>query len=285
MLSLLKLASGVLGKSSALISDGVNSLGDIFSYTAVAGGVAASDRKPDSNHQYGHDKIESIISVFLAIVILATGLGIGYSAVRRIVTSEEIPVPTLLPVIGATASIIVKLVLWRVAVTASRKTGLNAMRALATDHLSDALSSAGALAGVLGARMGYPLLDPIASMVIALLIIKSAVDVFLSSYNILMDASVDKQTRKALKEAINADPGVQRIDLLRTRSVGSGYWVEVEICCCRHLHLHEAHDIAERLHDRIEAEFPKVRHVMVHTNPCSGDAEFCVRCSLREERP
>ena len=133
--------------------------------------------------------------------------------------------------------------------------------------------------------MGYPLLDPIASMVIALLIIKSAVEVFLSSYNILMDASVDKQTRKALKEAINADPGVQRIDLLRTRSVGSGYWVEVEICCCRHLHLHEAHDIAERLHDRIEAEFRKVRHVMVHTNPCSGDAEFCVRCSLREERP
>lgn len=284
LLSLLKLITGFIGKSSALISDGVNSLSDIFSYSAVAGGVAASDRKPDSNHQYGHDKLESIVSVFLAIAILATGIGIGYSAVRRIVTSEAIPIPTFLPVIGAAISIVVKLVLWRVASSAAGKTGLNAMHALATDHLSDALSSAGALAGVLGSRMGYPLLDPIASMVIALLIIKSAVGVFLSSYNILMDASVDKQTRRALKQAITDDPNVQRIDLLRTRSVGSGYWVEVEICCCRHLRLHEAHDIAERLHDRIEEEFPKVRHVMVHTNPCPGDADFCVRCREHEDR-
>lgn len=279
LLSLLKLFSGIVGKSSALVSDGVNSLGDIVSYTVVAGGVAASDRKADSDHQYGHDKLESIVSIFLALAILATGVGIGYTGIRSIIHSQAIQIPTVLPIIGAALSILVKLVLWRMACSGAKQTGLNSLKALATDHLSDLLSSTGALAGVIGARLGYPVLDPIASVIIALLIIKSAIDVFRSSYDILMDASVDSETRATLKKAILSDPRVQRIDLLRTRSVGAGYWVEVEICCCRNLKLHDAHDIAEQLHDRIEHEFPKVRHVMVHTNPCSGDAEFCTHCA------
>lgn len=282
-LSVLKLVSGIVGGSSALISDGVNSLGDIFSYTAVAGGVAASDRKADSNHQYGHEKLESIVSLFIAMVILATGIGIGYSAVSTIAKGTALQVPTLFPLVGAAFSILVKLVLWRVASSAAKTTGLNAMRALATDHLSDMLSSSGALIGVAGARMGYPMLDPVASLVIALLIIKSAVVVFLSSYNILMDASIDTQTRRALRESILADDQVKRIDLLRTRSVGTGYWVEVEILCCRELPLYTAHDIAEQLHDRIEQQFPRVRHVMVHVNPCAGNEDVCRSCALRNE--
>ena len=274
-LSLLKLLAGLMGKSQALLSDGVNSLGDIISYTMVAGGLAASDRKADSTHQYGHDKLESIVSIFLAIAILSTGMLIGYTAISTIVRDAEIPVPTLFPLIGAAVSIIVKLVLWKISSSSARSTGLNSLKALATDHLTDALSSTSALIGVLGSRLGYPLLDPIASVVIALLIIKSAVGVFISAAAILMDSSVDTQTKRSLRESILSDPQVKRIDLLRTRTVGSGYWVEVEITCCRHLRLHEAHDIAEQLHDRIEHQFPKVRHVMVHTNPCSGKESFC----------
>ncbi|PKL26853.1 MAG: cation-efflux pump [Spirochaetae bacterium HGW-Spirochaetae-2] len=282
LLSLLKLTTGIIGKSSALVSDGVNSISDVVSYTVVMGGVAASDREADSNHQYGHEKLESIVSVFLALVIFGTGVGIGLSGIRNIGRVDTLAIPTLLPLLGAGFSIITKLLLWQLTTRAAKKTSLNSLRALATDHLSDVLSSTGALVGVVGARLGYPVLDPIASVIIALLIVKSAVEVFRSAISVLMDSSVDKNTKAQLENAILSNHQVQRIDLLRTRTVGAGFWVEVEICCCRHLRLHEAHDVAEEIHDRIEGKFPKVRHVMVHTNPCSGDAEFCSRCKAKD---
>lgn len=283
VLTLFKLVSGIVGKSAALVSDGVNSLGDIFSYSVVATGVAASDKKADSNHQYGHDKLESIISLFLALVIAVTGFAIGFKAVRSLVVETYIAIPTLFPLIVAALSIVIKLILWQLARVAAAKTDLSSLKALASDHFSDMLSSTGALIAVVGARLGYPLLDPVASLVIALLIIKSAFEVFLISYNVLMDSSVDKQTKNELKKAILADKRVQGIDLLRTRSVGSGYWVELEITCCRNLKLFEAHAIAEEVHDRLEKEFPKIRHVMVHTNPCSSDGSNCTECAANSE--
>lgn len=277
-LSFLKLASGIIGKSSALISDGANSLTDVISYTVVMGGVAASDRKADNNHQYGHEKLESIVSVFLAIAIFVTAVGIGYNGVVQILHNDRLQIPTLLPLFGAIASIVVKIILYRITRKEALSTGLNSLKALASDHLADILSSTGALIGVIGARLGLPVLDPIASILIALLILRSSIEVFKSAIDVLMDVSVDPKTNDALEKEILSNPHVKRIDLLRTRSVGAGYYVEVEISCCRHLKLHEAHDVAEDVHDRIEKIFPRVRHVMVHTNPCSGEDDFCSDC-------
>ncbi len=267
LLAIIKLISGVVGKSTALVSDGVNSFSDIFSYSIVAGGVVAADRRPDSNHQYGHDKLESIIGAFLAIIILFTGLGIGYNAIKHLIKVDVVVIPTMFPLIVAAISIVVKLILWRYTARNAVKTGLSSLKALAADHLSDMLSSLGALIGVIGSRLGYLLSDPVASLVIALLIIKSALDAFKVSYNILMDVAVDNKTKEALTKSILKDSEVKQVDLLRTRSVGSGYWVEVEISCKGDLTLTEAHQIAENLHDRLEKEFPKIRHVMIHTNP------------------
>ncbi len=281
-LSIIKLASGILGKSSALVSDGANSLSDVVSYSVVMGGLAASDRKADTNHQYGHEKLESVISVLLAIVIFITAVGIGYRGIRQIGQIEALAIPTMLPLLGAIVSIFVKFFLFLYTRKEASITGLNSLKALTTDHLTDMLSSAGALIGVLGARLGFPVLDPIASVIIALLILRSAGEVFRSAVNVLMDVSVDNRTQKELEQAILSNHHVQRIDVLRTRSVGAGFYVEVEICCCRHLKLHEAHDVAEEIHDRIEKDFPKVRHVMVHTNPCPGDAEFCKWCNGKD---
>ena len=281
-LSIIKLASGILGKSSALVSDGANSLSDVVSYSVVMGGLAASDRKADTNHQYGHEKLESVISVLLAIVIFITAVGIGYRGIRQIGQIEALAIPTMLPLLGAIVSIFVKFFLFLYTRKEASITGLNSLKALTTDHLTDMLSSAGALIGVLGARLGFPVLDPIASVIIALLILRSAGEVFRSAVNVLMDVSVDNRTQKELEQAILSNHHVQQIDVLRTRSVGAGFYVEVEICCCRHLKLHEAHDVAEEIHDRIEKDFPKVRHVMVHTNPCPGDAEFCKWCNGKD---
>lgn len=282
-LSFLKLMTGIVGKSSALVSDGANSLSDVVSYTVVMGGLAASDRKADSNHQYGHEKLESIVSFLVAIAIFVTGVGIGYAGIKNIGRINALPIPSILPLIGATISIIIKFILWRLTVRAVKQTGLNSLRALAADHITDVFSSSGALVGVIGARYGLPVLDPIASVIIAFLIIKSSLEVFRASYHVLMDASVDQKTRLQLEKAILLNPQVKRIDLLRTRSSGNGFWAEVELCCCRNLRMHEAHDVAEEIHDRIERDFPKIRHIMVHLNPCSGDEEFCETCTRRDD--
>jgi cation diffusion facilitator family transporter len=273
-----KLLVGFLGRSSALVSDGANSLSDIVSYTVVMGGLAASSRKADSSHQYGHEKLESIVSFFLAFVILATGVFIGYRGFKTLSSGQVLTTPSLLALVAAIVSIVVKFFLWRITVKGVKATKLNSLRALAGDHLSDIFSSVGALLGIAISRLGWPMFDLIASIVIALLIIRSSFEVFSASYHVLMDASVDAKTRGELERAILLNPNVRRIDLLRTRSSGNGYWVETEICCCGDLHLHEAHDIAEEIHERIERDFPYVRHIMVHVNPCFDNDDYCEEC-------
>jgi cation diffusion facilitator family transporter len=277
-LSGLKLATGILGHSSAMISDAVNSLSDIASYTVVMGGVAASDKRADSHHQYGHDKMESIVSIILALAIFLTGLSIGWNGILKVSNPQSIIIPSILPLIGAVFSITIKLFLWGYTSREGKKTGLNSLKALAADHLSDVFASCGTFIGVIGSRLGLPVSDPIASIIIALLIMRTAYGIFRASANVLLDISVDHETLKTLESAILANAQVKKIDLLRTRSVGARYYVEVEIRCCRNLPLHEAHAIAEEVHDRIEHDFPKVKHVMVHTNPCSGDEDYCEYC-------
>lgn len=275
VLAVVKLIAGIVGHSSAMISDAVNSSSDVISNFVVIGGVAASDRQADTHHQYGHDKIECVVSIFLAIAIFATGCMIGYSGIKQILNPEIIVVPTLLPLLVAIGTMVVKECLYQYTIRVSRKTGSNSLRATAWDHRSDVLSALGAFIGILGARLGVPILDPIASLVICLLIIKVAIDIFKSAVDVLLDASVDEATRSKLESEILAVDGVKMIDLLKTRITGARFYVEVEIRCCRYLPLFASHDIAETVHDKIEREFPNVKHVVVHTNPCEGHEAFC----------
>lgn len=275
VLAVVKLIAGIVGHSSAMISDAVNSSSDVISNFVVIGGVAASDRQADTHHQYGHDKIECVVSIFLAIAIFATGCMIGYSGIKQILNPEIIVVPTLLPLLVAIGTMGVKECLYQYTIRVSRKTGSNSLRATAWDHRSDVLSALGAFIGILGARLGVPILDPIASLVICLLIIKVAIDIFKSAVDVLLDASVDEATRSKLESEILAVDGVKMIDLLKTRITGARFYVEVEIRCCRYLPLFASHDIAETVHDKIEREFPNVKHVVVHTNPCEGHEAFC----------
>jgi cation diffusion facilitator family transporter len=275
LLAVVKLVAGLVGHSSAMISDAVNSTSDVISNFVVISGVAASDKEADTRHQYGHEKIEGIVSLFLAAAISITGCTIGYSGIRQILEPERIVVPSLFPLLVAVGTMVVKELLYQYTIRISRKTGSHSLRATAWDHRSDVLSSLGAFIGILGARLGLPILDPIASLVICLLIIKVAVDIFKAAFDVLLDSSVDESTRQQLEATISAVDGVKEIDLLKTRITGSRYYVEVEIRCCRYLPLFASHAIAQTVHDRIERKFSKVKHVVVHTNPCDGTEAFC----------
>lgn len=270
LLSAFKLVAGILAQSGAMISDAVHSASDVGSTLIVMVGVALSGKDSDKEHQYGHERMECVSSIILSGLLLATGLGIGFSGVENILKSshgEAIAIPGILALVAAIVSIVVKEWMFWYTRGAAKKINSGALMADAWHHRSDAMSSIGAFVGIFGARMGFPILDPLASVVICLLIIKASVDIFQDAINRMVDHSCDEKTEDQMRETILKVDGVQRIDLLQTRLFGSKMYVDIEIAADGAQTLEAAHNIAEKVHHAIEENFAEVKHCMVHVNP------------------
>ena len=268
-LSVIKLAAGILAHSAALVSDAVHSLSDVFSTVAVIAGVNISARKADAGHQYGHERIESIFSVLLSVLLFATGISIGIAGVRSVISGSyrEAVIPGMAALVAALLSIAVKEWMYHYTIRAAKRIRSTALKADAWHHRSDALSSIGSFAGVLLARLGFPIFDPVASVIICVFVIKAAYDIFREATDELVDKSADEEVCERLKETIMAQDGVMGIDSLKTRIFGAKLYVDVEIGCNGEWTLYRAHSVAENVHDSIENNFPEVKHCMVHVNP------------------
>lgn len=268
-LSVFKLIAGLIAHSSAMVSDAVHSASDVVSTIAVIAGVNISARESDSGHQYGHERMEAIFSILLSVLLFATGLGIGYGAVMKIIGGNygELQVPGRLALVAAIISIAVKEWMFHFTKRAAKKINSTALMADAWHHRSDALSSIGSFAGILGARLGLPICDPIAGVIICIFIAKAAWDIFYDATNQLVDKSCDESVCSELRELVEKQEGVVSVDDLKTRLFGSKVYVDVEIGADGNLTLYKAHDIAQRVHDNIEQSFPNVKHCMVHVNP------------------
>lgn len=270
LLSVFKLIAGILAHSGAMISDAVHSASDVGSTFIVMIGVTLSGKKSDKEHQYGHERMECVSSIILSGLLLATGLGIGLGGVENIVKSshgEAIVIPGILALVAAVVSIVVKEWMFWYTRGAAKKINSGALMADAWHHRSDAMSSIGAFVGIFGARMGFPILDPLASVVICLLIVKASVDIFRDAIDKMVDRSCDEKTEKEMRETILKVDGVKRIDLLQTRLFGSKMYVDIEIAADGAQTLDAAHEIAEKVHHAIEETFTEVKHCMVHVNP------------------
>lgn len=270
LLSLMKLITGLLGHSGAMISDAVHSASDVFSTFVVIIGVRMASRESDKKHQYGHERLESVASILLAAVLAVTGLGIGYQGIRTIISGTEgagLTVPSLLPLIAAVVSIIVKEGMYWYTIRAARRIHSDALRADAWHHRSDALSSVGSFVGILGAKMGFPILDPVASVVICVFILKAVYDIFMDAVGKMTDEACDDKTVEAICGVARRQPGVMRLDDIKTRTFGNKAYVDIEISVDGSMTLSEAHDIAELVHEQVETNFTNVKHCMVHVNP------------------
>lgn len=270
ILSLFKLLAGIISHSGAMISDAIHSASDVISTIVVIIGVQMSNKKSDHDHQYGHERLECVSSIILSGLLLATGIGIGISGIKNIMagtSGEALIIPGVLALIAAVVSLVVKEWMFWYTRAAAKKINSGALMADAWHHRSDALSSIGAFIGILGARLGYPVLDPIASVVICLFIVKASVDIFKDSIDKMVDHSCDDETVNQMNQVINNIPGVDRIDLIQTRLFGSKIYVDIEIAVDGSLSLNKAHTIAETVHLSIENAFPDVKHCMVHVNP------------------
>ena len=267
VLSLFKLLAGVLAHSGAMISDAVHSASDVLSSIIVIIGVKLSVRAPDKEHPYGHERFECVAAIVLAVVLAVTGLLIGYKAFGSIEGRGTQPMPGVLALVAAAVSIVVKEAMYWYTRFFGKRLNSASLMASAWDHRSDALSSVGALVGIAGARMGHPVMEPIASLVICLFILKAAYDIFRDAMGKMVDRAADAETEKSLTDCVLSEKEVRGVDKLRTREVGSRIYVDLEIRLDGSMTLYDAHAIAERVHDRIEREFPSVKHIMVHVNP------------------
>lgn len=269
LLSLFKLIAGIWGASGAMISDAVHSASDVFSTFIVMIGVTISNKKSDKEHPYGHERLECVASVILAIVLFATGIGIGIDGIQKIAAGNygDIEIPKKIALLAAIASIAVKEWMYWYTRAAAKKINSGALMADAWHHRSDSLSSIGAFIGILGARLGFPVLDPIASVVICIFIGKAALDIFKDAIDKMIDKSCDEQTIKKMERLVLSEPGVKGIDVLRTRMFGAKVYVDVEISVDENMMLKESHEVAEEVHEAIEKAFPQVKHCMVHVNP------------------
>ena len=269
LLSLLKLLAGLIAKSGAMISDAVHSASDVLSTFVVIIGVKLAGKKPDKEHPYGHERMECVASIILAAVLAVTGLGIGFKGVEKIASPDkyEIAVPGLLALIAAIVSIVIKEAMYQYTRSAARKINSGALMADAWHHRSDALSSIGSFAGILGARMGFPVLDPLASVIICVFIFKAAADIFRDAVDKMVDKSCPDEIVENMRKTILDNSDVLGIDELKTRLFGSKIYVEVEILMNASKTLVDAHQTAEEVHRSIEEHFPDVKHCMVHVNP------------------
>ena len=266
-LSLFKLLAGVLAHSGAMVSDAVHSASDVLSSLIVIIGVKLASREADREHPYGHERFECVAAILLSAVLAMTGVLIGWRALQSLGGGETPAAPGLLALVAAVVSIAVKEAMYWYTRYYARRLNSSALMANAWHHRSDALSSVGALIGIAGARMGYPVMEPIASTVICLFILKAAYDIFRDATGKMVDRACDAETEKRLADCVLRQEEVQGIDRLQTREFGSKLYVDLEIRLDGAMTLDEAHEIAERVHDRIEREFPAVKHIMVHVNP------------------
>lgn len=273
LLAVFKLFAGIFAHSNAMISDAIHSASDVFSTIVVIIGVRLASKDSDKEHPYGHERLECVAAIILSVVLLFTGLEIGSQAFKDIIHGNygELEVPGMLALVAAGVSIVTKEVMFWYTRHNAKKIDSGALMADAWHHRSDALSSIGALIGIGGAMLGFPVMDSIASLVIFVFIAKAAYDIFKDAMDKMVDHSCDEETEKAIYDVAVAHEEVLGIDLLQTRIFGNKIYVDVEIKVNETYTLQKAHGIAEEVHERIEQQFPKVKHVMVHVNPVHAD--------------
>ena len=272
-LAIIKFFAGLISNSGALISDGVHTISDVLTTIIVMVGVTIGNIEEDSNHRYGHERMECIASLILAFILFLTGLEIGLEGLKVLINSDysSIKTPGIFALVVAVISILGKEIMYQYTIRVAKKIKSESLKADAWHHRSDALSSIGTLIGIILSRFGYKFCDPLVSILIAILVCKVAVDIFIEATNKLVDKSCDDETIRKIEKVVFKQKGVLRIDDIKTRIFGSKIYVDIEIALDGSRTLNETHDIAEKVHDRVEKEFSDIKHIMVHVNPYRGN--------------
>lgn len=278
ILTFIKIVAGVLGKSSAMIADGLHSASDIISSVGVLIGNYISSTPHDKEHNYGHEKAETLVSFVLSLLLIFVSLTIGFEAVKSLFNLDKLQVPTVLPLIVSVISVLIKEYQYRITIKVAKKINSPALKADAWHHRSDALSSVAAFIGIGGSMLGFKALDPLASVAVALFVAKVGADILKNSVNELMDLSVDDEQTQQIKQIAKETKGVLNLGDMKTRKHGAMAYVDLTICVDGNLTVRDGHDIAHMLEKRIINDMEFVKGITVHVEPCNNcPGNLCIK--------
>ena len=268
-----KFVAGILGHSAAMVADAVHSLSDFLTDLVVIAFVHVSAKPQDESHDYGHGKYETLASFLIGLALIAAAVGIlvvGGVKLAAWAQGEQLEAPSRLALWAALLSIVVKEALYRYTAIKGKRLDSQAVVANAWHHRSDALSSIGAALGIGGAIFlgnRWTVLDPVASIVVGMMLVKVAVGLLKSSLGELTDGSLPRETEQAIADIITSQPGVTDPHNLRTRRIGNNLAVEVHVRMDGSITLSEAHDCATSIERQLKQRFGKSTLVTIHMEP------------------
>ena len=271
-LAVIKIAGGIWGKSAAMIADGVHSLSDLLTDGVVLFTYRIGQMPADENHPYGHGRAETIGATFIGSIIILAGLGLVFEAWETISEGTE-RIPEVWALAAAVVSILVNEGLFHYTRSAGEKSRSPSLVANAWHHRSDAISSIAALIGIGGAMAGYPIMDPLAAAVVAIMVGKVGYSIAFSGLSDLMDTGLSEKITKEIESFIDNIPGVVRSHNLRTRKIGGEIMMDVHILVDRQASVTEGHTVAESVRRQLIKTFDNIQDVLVHVDT-EDDADF-----------
>jgi len=273
VLLLFKFVAGIMGHSAAMIADAVHSLSDFVTDVIVLAFVHISVKPQDKSHDYGHGKYETLALTCIGMALLVVAVGILYSGLGMIIQwlqGASLEAPGMLALWAALLSIVLKEAIYRYSMVVARRLNSQAVEANAWHHRSDALSSAGTAVGIGGAILlgqRWTVLDPIASCVVGLFIVKVAVDLLRNGLGDLMERSLPEAFEEEILQLVASLPNLVEPHDLRTRRIGNHYAIELHILMDGNIPLWQAHDKATEVEELLKQHYGPETHVAVHVEP------------------
>lgn len=273
LLTIGKIIAGIVGKSSAMVADGVHSLSDLVTDIIVLVFVRVSGKEQDSNHKYGHGKYETFATMLIGFALMIVGLGILWTGGKKVfdaINGVVIEHPGYIALYAALISIATKEGLYWYTKIIGTRVNSQAMVANAWHHRSDAFSSIGTALGISGAILlgeKWRVLDPVAGIVVSFFILKVAWDIANPSIKELLESSLPEKTENEILEIIKNTAGVKGFHNLRTRKIGEIYAIEVHIKVDRALTVESSHQIASQVEKSLRDRFGAQSHTGIHIEP------------------
>lgn len=273
ILAVAKLVAGFLGSSSAMVADGVHSASDLLTDLVIIVFVKISSKPSDNDHSYGHGKFETLGTVIIGLALFSVALKILFSAIESIheyIDNGFIARPGLIALIAAALSIVFKEVLYRYTIRIGKKVNSPGVIANAWHHRSDAFSSIGTLIGISGAYFlgaGWTILDPIAALAVAVLIIKVSYDLTLPGLEELLDRSLSPETQNEIEKIVMNRKDVSNMHHLKTRHIGPQIAIEFHLRVNGDMTINEAHEITRSIEKDLRDRFGSATQIIIHMEP------------------
>lgn len=284
ILAIIKTTGGILGQSQALLADGIHSLSDLASDAMVLIAAKHAGEDADEDHPYGHGRYETLATVALGVLLMGVAGGIAYDAILRLEHPDEIAIPAPFTLIIAAISILSNEGLYHATRAVAQRIRSPLLEANAWHHRSDAVSSIVVLIGIGATYIGYPLLDAVAAILVALMVAKIGLDLSRQSVQELVDTALEPEMVGQIKDTILDIDDVRELHLLRSRRMGHNALVDVHIQVSPKLSVSEGHHISESVEQALIDNFDEINDVTVHIDPEDDEAAAsCKNLPLRSE--